>query len=199
MSVLTPGKNNLITDVKGLYIGNSENEFINTGSTILTCEDRFVASYKVLGGAPGTRETDLLEPDKLVEKIDALVLSGGSAFGLEAASETANLLRRNNKGYSVGNTKVPIVPSAIIFDLMNGGNKDWENNPYIDLAQKAYSDMSSNFKIGSYGAGKGATAGNIKGGLGSCSLLINNTYTVGALIIVNSFGSVVVNLSHIHI
>ena len=74
MSVLTPGKKNLITDVKGLYIGNSENELINTGSTILTCEDRFVASYKVLGGAPGTRETDLLEPDKLVEKIDALFL-----------------------------------------------------------------------------------------------------------------------------
>ena len=193
MNVLTPGKKNLITDVKGLYIGNSENELINTGSTILTCKDRFVASYKVLGGAPGTRETDLLEPDKLVEKIDALVLSGGSAFGLEAASETVNLLRRDNKGYSVSNNKVPIVPSAIIFDLMNGGNKDWENNPYIDLAQKAYSDMSSNFKIGSYGAGKGATAGNIKGGLGSCSLLINNTYTVGALIIVNSFGSVVVN------
>ena len=100
MSFLTPGKKNLITDVKGLYIGNSENELINTGSTILTCEDRFVASYKVLGGAPGTRETDLLEPDKLVEKIDALVLSGGSAFGLEAASETVNLLRKDNKGYS---------------------------------------------------------------------------------------------------
>ena len=78
MSFLSPGKKNLITDVKGLYIGNSENELINTGSTILTCEDRFVASYKVLGGAPGTRETDLLEPDKLIEKIDALVFYDSS-------------------------------------------------------------------------------------------------------------------------
>ena len=122
---LKPGLKNLITDVKGLYIGNSENELINTGSTILSCKDRFVASYRVLGGAPGTRETDLLEPDKLVEKIDALVLSGGSAFGLEAASEAVNLLRRDNKGYEVGNNKVPIVPSAIIFDLVNGGKKNW--------------------------------------------------------------------------
>lgn len=193
MSFLKPGLKNLITDVKGLYIGNSENELINTGSTILSCKDRFVASYRVLGGAPGTRETDLLEPDKLVEKIDALVLSGGSAFGLEAASEAVNLLRRDNKGYEVGNNKVPIVPSAIIFDLMNGGKKNWEKNPYTDLANKAYNDLSSSFKLGSYGAGKGATAGNIKGGLGSASLLIDSKYTVGSLMVVNSFGSVVVN------
>ena len=106
---------------------------INTGSTILSCNDRFTASYRVLGGAPGTRETDLLEPDKLVEKIDALVLSGGSAFGLEAASEIVNLLRKDNKGYEVGNNKIPIVPGAIIFDLMNGGEKSWDKNPYIDL------------------------------------------------------------------
>ena len=193
MSFFKPGKNNLITDVKGLYVGNSENELINTGTTIVTCEDRFIASYRVLGGAPGTRETDLLEPDKLVGKIDALVLSGGSAFGLEAASETVNLFRKDNKGYSVGKNKVPIVPSAIIFDLINGGKKNWKKNPYTILAQKAYTDLGSSFKIGSYGAGKGATAGNIKGGLGSASLVINNKYTIGALIVVNSFGNVVVN------
>ena len=76
MNFFKPGSKNLITDVEGLFIGNSENELINTGSTVLTCKDRFTASYRVLGGAPGTRETDLLEPDKLVEKIDALVLSG---------------------------------------------------------------------------------------------------------------------------
>ena len=193
MNFFKPGSKNLITDVKNLFIGNSENELINTGSTILSCSDRFTASYRVLGGAPGTRETDLLEPDKLVEKIDALVLSGGSAFGLEAASETVNLLRKDNKGYVIGNYKIPIVPSAIIFDLMNGGEKTWEKNPYIDLANQAYNDLSSSFKLGSYGAGKGATAGNIKGGLGSASLMIDNKYTVGALIVVNSFGSVVVN------
>jgi len=178
MNFFEPGSKNLITDIKGLFIGNSENELINTGSTILSCKDRFTASYRVLGGAPGTRETDLLEPDKLVEKIDALVLSGGSAFGLEAASETVNLLRKDNKGYEVGNNKIPIVPGAIIFDLMNGGEKTWDKNPYIDLANRAYNDLGSSFKLGSYGAGKGATAGNIKGGLGSASLFIDNKYTV---------------------
>ena len=193
MNFFKPGSKNLITDVEGLFIGNSENELINTGSTVLTCKDRFTASYRVLGGAPGTRETDLLEPDKLVEKIDALVLSGGSAFGLEAASEIVNLLRKDDKGYQVGNNKIPIVPGAIIFDLMNGGEKTWNKNPYINLANKAYNNLCSSFKLGSYGAGKGATAGNIKGGLGSASLIIKNKYTVGALMIVNSFGSVVVN------
>ena len=104
-----------------------------------------------------------------------------------------NLLRKDNKGYQVGNNKIPIVPGAIIFDLMNGGEKNWDNNPYINLANKAYNNLCSSFKLGSYGAGKGATAGNIKGGLGSASLIINNKYTVVALMIINSFGSVVVN------
>ena len=184
---------NLITDIEGILVGCAEDHRFSTGVTILSGPNPFKAAVDVRGGGAGTRETEILKLESSIGRVDAIVLSGGSAFGLEAASETVNLLRRDNKGYSVSNTKVPIVPSAIIFDLMNGGNKDWENNPYIDLAQKAYSNMSSNFKIGSYGAGKGATAGNIKGGLGSCSLLINNTYTVGALIIVNSFGSVVVN------
>ena len=189
MDFLKPGPKNLISDVKGILVGNSENQFVNTGTTVLTSEEPFISSYKVLGGAPGTRETDLLEPDKLVEKIDAIVLSGGSALGLEAASEVANQLRKDNRGYPVGDQRVPIVPSAIIFDLTNGGGKSWEKSPYIDLAIEAYGNIANKFQIGSYGAGKGAVSGNLKGGLGSASIVIENKFTIGALSVVNSYGS----------
>ena len=192
MDSFKPGLKNLISDVKGLLVGNAEDDFVNTGTTVLTSDEPFVSSYKVLGGAPGTRETDLLEPEKLIEKIDAIVLSGGSAFGLEAASEIANQLRSDDRGYPVGKIRVPIVPGAIIFDLVNGGEKDWVKSPYSDLAKKAYSNVSNDFQIGSYGAGKGAVSGDLKGGLGSASIVIDNKFTVGALIIVNSFGSTVV-------
>jgi len=186
------GPKNLISDVEGILVGNAEDQLVNTGTTVLTSKKPFIASYKVLGGAPGTRETDLLEPEKLVEKIDAIVLSGGSAFGLEAASEVTNQLRSHDRGYPVGEHRVPIVPGAIIFDLTNGGKKDWVKNPYADLARKAYSNISDDFKIGSYGAGKGAVSGHIKGGLGSSSIVVENKFTVGALIVVNSYGSTVV-------
>ena len=183
-----PGSKNLISDVQGILVGNAEDHIVNTGTTVLTGKKPFTSSYKVLGGAPGSRETDLLEPDKLVKKIDAIVLSGGSAFGLESASEVANQLRKDDRGFPVGEHRVPIVPGAIIFDLTNGGKKNWKNNPYADLAAKAYHSVGTEFEIGSYGAGKGAISGNLKGGLGSASLVIENNFTVGALIIVNSFG-----------
>ena len=192
MDFLKPGPKNLISDVKGIFVGNAEDQLVNTGTTIVTSNQPFVSSYKVLGGAPGTRETDLLEPEKLVERIDAIVLSGGSAFGLEAASEVVNQLRRDDKGYPVGDQRVPIVPGAIIFDLTNGGTKTWRKNPYSDLAINAYRNISINFMNGSYGAGKGAASGPIKGGLGSASLLVEDRFMVGALMVVNSFGSPIV-------
>ena len=122
--VSRPGPRNLITDVAGLKVGNSQVNFFKTGSTVLVGDVPFTASVHVMGGAPGTKETDLLAPDKTVDKIDALVLSGGSAFGLDACSGVMDGLRKMGRGFPVGPMRVPIVPGAIIFDLINGGNKE---------------------------------------------------------------------------
>ena len=151
------------------------------------------------GGAPGTRETDLLAPDKLVDAIDAIVLSGGSAFGLDASGGVMDELHRAGRGYEVGNVRVPLVSSAIIFDLLNGGDKNWPANPYIDLGREAYRDAIQNgtdkfpghFLLGTVGAGVGATTADLKGGLGSASIVMPDGVTVGALVVVNARGSVV--------
>ena len=184
-----PGKNNLITDISGLYIGNSEDEKVKTGVTVLVSENPFTAGVKILGGAPGTRETTLLDPDKLVQKIDAIVLAGGSAFGLEAASEVCERLANNKRGFPIGNVKVPIIPSAILFDLTNGGNKDWQSNPYRNLGRKALESAGIEFSNGSVGAGFGALTSDLKGGLGSASIQIENGIVVAAIVAVNSVGS----------
>jgi len=125
----TPGPLNLITDIAGLEVGNAQDAAIKTGVTVLSADRPFVAGVHVMGGAPGSRETELLAPDKTVAEVDALVLSGGSALGLDAASGVANALRAAGRGFAVGAQRVPIVPAAIIFDLINGGNKDWAENP----------------------------------------------------------------------
>ena len=145
-----------------------------------------------MGGAPGTRETDLLAPDKTVEQVDALVLSGGSAFGLDAASGVADALRTQGRGFAVGDQRVPIVPGAILFDLLNGGDKDWAENPYKDLGQQALNTASQRFDLGTIGAGTGATTATLKGGLGSASLVLPSGVTVGALVAVNALGSATV-------
>lgn len=186
------GDANLITDVPGLLVGNAANFEIKTGVTVLTADKPFVASVDVMGGAPGTRETDCLAPDKLVQQVDALVLSGGSAFGLEAASGVVNALRVQGRGFAVGPVKVPIVPAAIIFDLINGGASDWEVNPYQQLGQEAYHCAKLNFEIGTAGAGTGATTAALKGGLGSSSLRLPDGTTVGALAVANPHGHVVI-------
>ena len=121
--VFKPGLRNLITDVAGLSVGNAQDCFIKTGSTVLVGNAPFTASIHVMGGAPGTKETDLLAPDKTVDQIDALVLSGGSAFGLDACSGVMDGLRKMGRGFPVGPMRVPVVPGAIIFDLINGGKK----------------------------------------------------------------------------
>jgi D-aminopeptidase len=186
---MRPGRRNLITDVGGIFVGNASDEALKSGTTVLTGAAAFTAAVDIMGGAPGTRETDLLAPDKIVQQVDALVLSGGSAFGLDAASGVVDGLRARGRGFAVGAAIVPIVPAAILFDLTNGGDKDWRQNPYRTLGQAAFDAASPDFAIGTVGAGVGATTANLKGGLGSASVVLANGMTVGALVAVNAFGA----------
>jgi len=186
---MMPGPRNLITDIDGIRVGNARDQALKSGVTVLTAGRPFTASVHVMGGAPGTRETDLLAPDKMVTGIDALVLSGGSALGLDAASGVANALREAGIGYDVAGQKVPIVPAAILFDLLNGGDKGWAENPYAALGRAALQTRDTDFDLGSVGAGCGAVAGPMKGGLGSASAVLDNGVTVGALVAVNAFGA----------
>ena len=152
---MQPGPRNLITDVTGVKVGNAEDARLKSGTTVLTAEEPFTASYHVMGGAPGTRETDLLAPDKSVASVDALVLSGGSAFGLEACAGVTAALHDAGRGFAVGPARVPIVPGAILFDLLNGDQKDWGENPYPALGRKAFENATPDFALGSVGAGSG--------------------------------------------
>jgi L-aminopeptidase/D-esterase-like protein len=185
------GPRNLITDVAGLRVGSAEDHRLKSGVTVLTGERPFLAAVDVMGGAPGTRETDLLAPGRLVEAVDAIVLSGGSAFGLDAASSVTDALARAGRGYPAGALRVPIVPAAILFDLANGGAKDWGNNPYRALGVAALAAASEDFALGSVGAGAGAMTASLMGGLGSASLALPSGETVGALVAVNAAGDVV--------
>ncbi len=188
---MKPGARNLITDVAGLKVGNAQNEALKSGATVLLGDAPFTAAVHVMGGAPGTRETDLLAPDKMVQQVDALVLSGGSAFGLDAASGVADGLARAGRGFQVGPARIPIVPGAILFDLLNGGDKNWPDNPYKALGLAALENISEDFALGTIGAGTGATTMNLKGGLGSASLVLDSGLTVGALVAANPLGAVV--------
>ena len=185
-----PGPKNLITDVAGLRVGNAQDDRLKSGSTVLVGDTPFVASVHVMGGAPGTKETDLLAPDKTVPAVDALVLSGGSAFGLDACSGVMDGLRAMARGFAVGNSTIPIVPGAIVFDLINGGAKDWDENPYRALGRAALDAAAVDFDLGTAGAGTGALAAMQKGGLGSASLVLPGGTVVGALVVVNALGSV---------
>ena len=142
---MKPGPRNLITDVAGLRVGNATDAAIKSGVSVLLGDAPFTAAVHVMGGAPGTRETDLLAPDKLVQLADALVLSGGSAFGLDAPSGVADGLRTQGRGFIVGDQTVPIVPGAILFDLLNGGDKGWGQNPYKALGQLALTTATERF------------------------------------------------------
>ena len=184
------GPKNLLTDVTGLQVGNSQDHELKSGVTVVTADEPFIASVHVMGGAPGTRETDLLAPDKPASAIDALVLSGGSAFGLAACDGVMHGLRQAKRGLAVGAATVPIVPGAILFDLLNGGNKNWEENPYSKLGEMALASVGEDFELGSVGAGTGALDSMVKGGLGSSSLLLDGDITVAALMAVNPVGSV---------
>lgn len=187
-----PGPLNLITDVPGLTVGNAEDAGLASGVTVVLAQGGgAVAAVDTRGGAPGTRETDALRPGTLVDRANAVVLSGGSAFGLDAAGGVQSWLAERGRGFTVAGHVVPIVPAAILFDLANGGNKDWGSEPpYRRLGIAACEAAGGDFALGNAGAGFGAIAGPVKGGLGSCSTLDPvSGYTVGALIAVNSVGS----------
>jgi D-aminopeptidase len=184
------GPRNLITDVSGLRVGNAQDDALKSGTTVLLADAPFTTSVHVMGGAPGTRETDLLGPDKSVTEVDALVLSGGSAFGLDACSGVVDGLRAAGRGFQVGAATIPLVPGAIVFDLLNGGQKDWAENPYRALGRRALDAASDDFAIGTAGAGTGALTAMMKGGLGSASLILPDGTTVGALVVANPVGAV---------
>ena len=191
-----PGKNNLITDIAGIRIGNAHDIAAKTGTSVVLCETPSVGAVAVAGGGPGTRETDLLLADKLVDHVDAVVLSGGSAYGLAAGDGVAAALGARGRGFGLvdrpGVPKTPIVPAAILYDLANGGDKSWgDTPPYQALGRKAVDDASTGaFRLGQTGAGFGAQAGQFRGGLGSASIVTNDGMSVGALTAVNCFGSV---------
>lgn len=185
---MTPGARNLITDVPGLRVGNARHATFRTGATVLTAEAPFLASCAVMGGAPGTRETDLLDPDKSATQIDAIALSGGSAFGLDTASGVMAGLRAEGRGVPVHLARVPIVPGAIIFDLYEGIEGQWDDSPYPALGRAALDAASPDFALGSQGAGVGALGAMMKGGLGSASLVLPSGATVGALVVANPVG-----------
>lgn len=187
---MIPGPKNLITDIPGLRVGNAQDDVLKSGATVLTADVPFTASVNVMGGAPGSRETDLLAPDKSVAAVDALVLSGGSAYGLDACSGVVDRLRTKGRGFKVGDAVIPLVPGAIVFDLLNGGVKDWDENPYRALGRAAFDAASDSFDLGSVGAGMGTMTAMMKGGLGSASLVLPDASTVGALVVANPIGSV---------
>lgn len=189
---MQPGPHNLITDVACLMVGHADDARLRSGCTVLTAARPFTAAVQIMGGAPGTRETELLSPERLVQQVDALVLSGGSTFGLNACSGVADALRAMGRGFAVEDQCVPIVPGAILFDLTNGGDKSWSRNPYYDLGRAAYGAAGRDFALGTAGAGYGATTGLWKGGLGSASVVLDSGITVGAIVAVNALGSVTV-------
>jgi L-aminopeptidase/D-esterase-like protein len=190
MRLMTPGARNLITDVPGVLVGNASDAVVRSGVTVVTAARPFVAAVHVMGGAPGTRETDLLAPENTVEAVDALVLSGGSAWGLDAAGGVMSCLRAAGRGFPAAGVRVPIVPAAILFDLANGGEKDWEDSPYPALGRAAFAAAATGFALGTEGAGYGARAAGLKGGLGSASAVLASGVTVGALVAVNAVGGV---------
>ncbi|NML76540.1 P1 family peptidase [Rhizobium sp. S-51] len=182
---------NLLTDVEGVAVGHATDLKLGSGVTAIVFEEPATASGSVLGGAPGGRETALLDPAMTVEAVDAFVLSGGSAFGLDAAGGVQAGLRAIGRGFPVGDVRVPIVPQAILMDLLNGGNKDWGlHSPYRDMGYEAFlAAKGGAFDVGSVGAGTGATTATFKGGLGSASMMTSSGHTVAALVAVNAMGS----------
>ncbi len=191
-----PGPRNLITDVPGLRVGQAQDVAARTGVTVILPDERAVAACDVRGGGPGTRETDALSPENLVDAIDAIVLSGGSVYGLAAADGVVSWLGARGRGYGLiarpGVPPSPVVPGAILYDVANGGDRSWgEDPPYRDLGKAAVAAADLDFQLGTAGAGTGAMAGTLKGGTGSASVIAADGITVGAIVCVNSWGSVV--------
>jgi L-aminopeptidase/D-esterase-like protein len=184
---------NLLTDIAGVKVGHADDATVASGVTAIIFDQPAVASIDVRGGAPGTRESDLLDPVATVDGIDAIALAGGSAFGLDAGGGVQAWLAERGRGFKIRGAPIPIVPGAIIFDLLNGGNKAWGRfSPYRDLGYAAAEAAGDDFALGSVGAGLGATTANFKGGLGSASAQTPDGITVAAIAVVNAVGAVTV-------
>ena len=185
---------NLLTDVAGVRVGHAHDDALMSGVTVALFDRPTVASAATRGGAPGGRDTGLLEPEMTVQGIDAVVLSGGSTFGLDAAGGVSGYLRGQAVGFAIGPLRIPITVQAIMFDLLNGGDKNWGRvPPYWELGWQAAKAASSDaFALGSVGGGYGATTANLRGGLGSASVITAGGFTVAALAVVNAVGTVTV-------
>ncbi len=189
--MVKPGRRNLITDVPGVLVGNADDAAVRTGVSVILPTRPATVGVDVRGGAPGTRETPALDPNCLVAEAHAIVLAGGSVFGLAAADAVTAALSARGIGLALSPRAVPVVPAAILYDLGNGGDKAWgETPPYVALGRQALAAADEVFSLGNAGAGFGAIAGALKGGLGSASADCGDGFIVGALIAVNSFGSV---------
>lgn len=200
MNALSPyartGARNLITDVEGLAVGQAHDARARTGVTVILPDQRAVCACDVRGGGPGTRETDALSPENLVDAVDAVTLSGGSVYGLAASDGVAAWLGARRRGYVVIEDPTvppsPVIPGAILFDLANGGDKGWgEAPPYRELGRAAVAAAGREIALGTVGAGYGAMAGALKGGIGSASVVSGDGMTVGAIVAVNCWGSAV--------
>jgi L-aminopeptidase/D-esterase-like protein len=189
-----PGPTNSLGDVQGLSIGCAEDTNALTGVTVIVPDARAVCAAEILGGGPGTRETDALATKNLVDAVDAVVLSGGSVYGLAAADGVAAAMGAEGRGFALidlpGVPRSPVIPAAILYDLANGGDKNWADAPpYAALGKRAYAARSKDVRLGNYGAGLGAKAGALKGGQGSASIVTADGFTVAALACVNAWGS----------
>jgi len=183
--------NNLLTDIAGVRVGHADDGRLASGVTAVIFDSPAVAAIDVRGGGPGTREGALLDLANTVERVDAFALSGGSAFGLEAGGGVQAWLAEQGRGLVVRGAVIPIVPGAILFDLLNGGDKAWGRfSPYRDLGYAAAANAGADFALGSRGAGLGATTANFKGGLGSASAATSSGVKVAAIVAVNAVGSV---------
>lgn len=186
-----PGPKDSLTDIEGLKVGQAEDLHVKTGVTVIVPDAPVAMGVDVRGGGPGTRETDALNPGCLVDKVHGLVLSGGSVFGLRTADRVVQRLSAQDIGLDLGTKYVPVIPSAILFDLKNGGDKDWgDRDVYGQLADTALDRLGTDVAWGRVGAGVGATAGDRPGGLGTASLMTEDGLMVSAIVALNSFGVV---------
>ncbi|MBL4790006.1 MAG: P1 family peptidase [Kordiimonadaceae bacterium] len=195
--VTKAGLTDSFTDVPGIQVGQAEDTTVKTGVTVILPDAPIAMGVDVRGGGPGTRDTEALDPTCLIEKVHCLVLSGGSVFGLAAADGVTAELSEAGTGFAFGARAIPVVPSAILFDLANGGDKNWGvEPPYRTLGVQALKAVSPHVKHGRVGAGCGATAGNRPGGIASASLITDTGIIVSAIVAVNSFGVASPNMEH---
>jgi L-aminopeptidase/D-esterase-like protein len=189
-----PPLHNLITDLSGVRVGHAHDPGMATGVTAIVFDTANVASAVTRGGGPGVRDTALLEPEMTVSGVDAVLLSGGSVFGLDATGGAISYLRQQGRGFAVGGINVPIAVQATTFDLLNGGDKGWGRMPpYWELGwQATHAAGSGRFELGTAGGGYGATTATLKGGVGSASAVTASGFTVGAISVVNAVGSATV-------